>query len=61
MARRALGSAALALTRALDAVAPGPWVVACSGGADSLALAWAAAFVARRRGTPCRAVVVDHG
>ena len=60
MARRALGPAALALTQALDAVPPAPWVVACSGGADSLALAWAAGVVARRRGTRCRAVVVDH-
>ena len=61
MAGRALGPAALALTHALDAVASGPWVVACSGGADSLALAWATGLVGRRRGTPVRAVVVDHG
>lgn len=61
MARRALGPGALALTHSLDAVAPGPWVVACSGGADSLALAWAAGYVGRRRGTPVRAVVIDHG
>lgn len=61
MARRALGPACLAVVQALEALPPGPWLVACSGGADSLALAWASGFVARRRGTPCRAVVVDHG
>ena len=61
MARRALGAATLSVVSAVDAVAPGPWVVACSGGADSLALAWAAGFVGRRRGTGVRAVVVDHG
>ncbi len=61
MARRALGPATLEVVQAVDAVAPAPWLVACSGGADSLALAWAAALVARRRGTPVRALVVDHG
>ncbi|MDI2030761.1 tRNA lysidine(34) synthetase TilS [Saccharopolyspora sp. TS4A08] len=38
-----------------------PLVVACSGGADSLALAAAAAHVARRLGVPAQAIVVDHG
>lgn len=61
MARRALGPASLAVVAALDALPPGPWLVACSGGADSLALAWAAGLLGRRRGTPVRAVVVDHG
>lgn len=61
MARRALGPATLRLVQALDALAAGAWVVACSGGADSLALTWAAAFVARRRDTRCRAVIIDHG
>lgn len=61
MARHALGPASLRIVQALDALAPGPWVVACSGGADSLALAWGAAHVAARRGTPARAVIVDHG
>jgi len=61
MARRALGPASLAVAQAVAALEPGPWLVACSGGADSLALAWAAARVAGRRGTPVRAVVVDHG
>ncbi len=36
-------------------------IVACSGGADSLALAGATAWVAERRGLRARAVVVDHG
>lgn len=61
MARRALGPATLAVVQAVDALAPAGWVVACSGGADSLALAWAAHHVAGRRGTPVRALVVDHG
>lgn len=61
MARRALGPAALALTQAVEALPVQDWVVACSGGADSLALAWAAHLVARRRATAVRAVVVDHG
>ena len=61
MARRALGEATLAVVQAVEALAPDPWLVACSGGADSLALAWAAHHVATRRGTPVRALVVDHG
>ena len=36
-------------------------LVACSGGADSLALAEALAFEGRHTGHPCGAVVVDHG
>jgi tRNA(Ile)-lysidine synthase len=36
-------------------------LVACSGGADSLALACAAAFVAPRLGLRCGAVTIDHG
>lgn len=61
MARKALTPLLLRLVAAVDALPHSPWAVACSGGADSLALAWAAGFVARRRGTPCRAIVVDHG
>ncbi len=61
MARRALGPATLALTQALHALPHAAWLVACSGGADSLALAWAAQHVAGRRGTGVRALVVDHG
>ncbi|MET7470281.1 tRNA lysidine(34) synthetase TilS [Micromonospora sp. NPDC005686] len=39
----------------------GPVLVACSGGADSLALAAATAFVAPRLGRPAGLVTVDHG
>ena len=47
---------------ALRDLAPGSLVlVACSGGADSLALAAATAFVASRDALRAGAVVVDHG
>jgi tRNA(Ile)-lysidine synthase len=50
-----------AVRDALDA-APAPVVVvACSGGADSLALAAATAYVGAERGTAVHGVVVDHG
>ena len=39
----------------------GPVLVACSGGADSLALAAATAFVAPRLGSLAGLVTVDHG
>ncbi|WP_306211157.1 tRNA lysidine(34) synthetase TilS [Actinoplanes sp. RD1] len=43
------------------ALTPGsPVLVACSGGADSLALAAAVAFVAPRMGVPAGLVTVDH-
>jgi tRNA(Ile)-lysidine synthase len=38
-----------------------PVLVACSGGADSLALAAAVAFEAPRAGVPAGGVTVDHG
>nr|WP_294693809.1 tRNA lysidine(34) synthetase TilS [uncultured Friedmanniella sp.] len=63
MARRALGPATLAVVQAVDAAlipADSGLLVACSGGADSLALAAAARQVADRRVLPCSAVVVDH-
>ena len=41
--------------------AAGPVLVACSGGADSLALAAAVAFEAPRAGASAGAVTVDHG
>ena len=51
-----------AVRGALRDLAPGSLVlVACSGGADSLALAAATAFVAPRDGLRAGAVVVDHG
>lgn len=46
---------------ALDLAAPGPAFVACSGGADSLALAAAAGFLVQRRGYSVGALIVDHG
>ena len=61
MARRALGPATLEVVRAVEAVATGPVLVACSGGPDSLALAAAAGIVAARSGFQVRAAVVDHG
>ncbi|RCV55162.1 tRNA lysidine(34) synthetase TilS [Marinitenerispora sediminis] len=52
----------VAVRRALAGTAAGDLVlVACSGGADSLALAAAAAFVAPRLGLRAGAVTVDHG
>jgi tRNA(Ile)-lysidine synthase len=51
-----------AVRRVVDDHEPGDLVlVACSGGADSLALACAAGFVAPRLGLRCGAVTVDHG
>ncbi|SOC47464.1 tRNA(Ile)-lysidine synthase [Blastococcus aggregatus] len=55
-----------AVARVRGAVRPGltggqPVLVACSGGADSLALAAAIAFEAPRAGVPAGAVTVDHG
>lgn len=40
---------------------PSPVLVACSGGADSLALAAATAFVTMRSGVPAGLATVDHG
>jgi tRNA(Ile)-lysidine synthase len=51
-----------AVRSCLSDLAPGDLVlVACSGGADSLALAAAAAFVATRLGLRVGGVTVDHG
>ncbi len=64
MARRALGPATLAVVQAVDAAVrseDGTLVVACSGGADSLALAYATQHVGTRRGLAYAAVIVDHG
>ncbi|MEV6693258.1 tRNA lysidine(34) synthetase TilS [Micromonospora sp. NPDC051196] len=52
----------VAVRRALaELSADGPVLVACSGGADSLALAAAVAFVAPRAGRAAGLVTVDHG
>ncbi len=51
-----------AVRRALTGLpGAGPVLVACSGGADSLALAAATAFVAPRLGRRAGLVTVDHG
>ncbi|MGH8869182.1 MAG: tRNA lysidine(34) synthetase TilS, partial [Actinomycetes bacterium] len=58
----AVASVRLAVRRALEPVGAGDLVlVACSGGADSLSLAAAAAFEAPRLGLRVGAVTVDHG
>ncbi|WP_109470899.1 tRNA lysidine(34) synthetase TilS [Ornithinimicrobium cavernae] len=53
----------VAVRRSLTSLglAGSPVLVACSGGADSLALAAAAGFVVPRAGGTVGAVVVDHG
>ncbi|MFI7021194.1 tRNA lysidine(34) synthetase TilS [Micromonospora sp. NPDC049900] len=52
----------VAVRRALaELTASGPVLVACSGGADSLALAATAAFVVPRSGRAAGLVTVDHG
>jgi tRNA(Ile)-lysidine synthase len=60
MAHRALGPATLEVVKAVEAVASGPMLVACSGGPDSLALAAAAGIVGTRSGLAARAAIVDH-
>lgn len=58
----AVADARLAVTGAIDDLEPGARVaVAVSGGADSLALAAAAAFVGRDGRLVLEAAVVDHG
>ena len=64
MARRALGPATLAVTQAVEASlneTDTSLLCACSGGPDSLALAFGVHRAARIRGLGCAAVVVDHG
>lgn len=59
---RAVAAARTALREALADCGPGTRVlVACSGGADSLALAVTTAFLAPRQGLVAGAVTVDHG
>jgi len=61
---RELGPAGLAVVQAVDGALSSQdthLLVACSGGADSLALAFAARYVAIRRYLECAAMVIDHG
>ena len=57
----AIRNAVRAALRDTDGPADGLVLVACSGGADSLALAAAVAFVAPRLGLRAGLVTVDHG
>lgn len=58
----AVAAVRLAVRSLLDGLGPGARVlVACSGGADSLALAAATAFEAPKLAIDASAVVVDHG
>jgi tRNA(Ile)-lysidine synthase len=64
MARRELGPATLAVVQAVAAAltdADTHLLVACSGGPDSLALAFGASRVAAREDRGLTGVVVDHG
>ena len=64
MGRRELGPATLAAVQAVDAALNQQDVhvlAACSGGADSLALAHALRYLAHRRDLKHAAVVIDHG
>ncbi|RAY15369.1 tRNA lysidine(34) synthetase TilS [Actinomadura craniellae] len=58
----AVATVRVAVRHALAEVPSGmPVLVACSGGADSLALAAALAFEAPRAGRPAGGVTIDHG
>lgn len=57
----AVAAVRTAVGAALDELTHAGALVACSGGADSLALAAAAGFVGRRRGQRIGLVTVDHG
>ncbi|MEW1956396.1 tRNA lysidine(34) synthetase TilS [Kineococcus sp. NPDC059986] len=57
----AVAAVRVAVRRCLRDLPPGPVLVACSGGADSVALAAATAFEARAADRPAGLVTVDHG
>lgn len=57
----AVAAVRLAVRRSLAGAGAGPVLVACSGGADSLALLAAAVFETRHGGRPVVGVTVDHG
>ena len=62
MARRELGPAALTVAQAVEREVRGidRFVVGCSGGPDSLALALGSEWASRRRGAEVMVVIVDH-
>ncbi|MSS44956.1 tRNA lysidine(34) synthetase TilS [Cutibacterium sp. WCA-380-WT-3A] len=62
MARHELGPAGLAVSQAIERMVRGVdrFVVGCSGGPDSLALALGSRWVSRRCGSRVRVVIVDH-
>ncbi len=57
----AVAAVRLAVRRTLAALPEGPVLVACSGGADSLALLAATGVEARQQQRPVVGVTVDHG
>src|SRR5215207_8417844 len=57
----AVAAVRVAVRRLLASVRPAGVLVACSGGADSVAVAAAVAFEAPRLGIPAGLVSVDHG
>ena len=63
MARKALGAASLKVVNAVKTQLPPVQRVrvACSGGADSMALALGANWVTERTGQALEAMIVDHG
>lgn len=62
MAKRELGPASLSVAQAVAAALPREeFIVGCSGGADSLALALGARWAAARGDIGFTAMVIDHG
>ena len=61
MAKKSLGSATLEIVQAVRVVVGRPMLVGVSGGADSLALAFAVGHVCRAAGLGFAGAVVDHG
>ncbi len=60
MSRRELGPASMQVAQAVREVSESSMLIACSGGADSLALAVGAAWWGRRARIGYRAIVIDH-
>ncbi len=60
MSRKELGPASMQVAQAVREVSESAMLIACSGGADSLALAVGAAWWGRRSRVGYRAIVIDH-